>query len=282
MGIALLRFSTKNTKPLADIQRLCHDVLHLELIEYVFVDAICIERSTAKKVSLQDVMSKTRVYMFEPGFPVSLRKEIEEYFVIHGHKNLFGRVADVCHTSHFLRAPLCTLVHDGVTDLEQVLAQMWTKLLHPVIVKTENGTPAQARSIHDIRHLVLPRLLSGEVVECASEPKGQKMTCVVARNIRGKNIYSSPLFDKRSDGRIFASSLPHDQKRDILEKAEHMLLSQSHSFGLVLDFVYTSKGTFLLTATPLDTHHVHNVPSPFSSVGVSAVDILKGSLAFSS
>ncbi len=278
MRIALLSHTREQSKAISAIWNTFASISHVALSRY-FVEDKIVQNEQGARLSLQDIIEASDTFLFHPDFPYHIRHNLEAYFSVHGYKHLFGTMSQYVLPYDFLEIQKKEVINSD-EDIEHTIARLWGSLLHPVAIQKKNKPYEVARTIHDFRRHALPPLVQGEKLECFFEPKGRKLVCGFGRNIRGKAIYRTPLFEIYDAKNVRLSSLSFPEKESILQKLEPFFAVHGSLWGLTIELIHTSKGMHISSLVPIDTTHIHNVPIPFNSVGISGQDILTSCMAW--
>lgn len=224
------------------------------------------------------------LYALDPKIPHFRKENLQHYFDSHGLHSLFG----ISHTStvagHSFLIPTVAEIKDS-NNIEKSLVDMWVSMPHPIVIKKSGTLLREVSSIHDLRLHTLPHVLHGEYVECMHHPKGQKLVCTVMRNTRGKEVYTTPIFEKVMNGqgsKLIAFNASDEEKQRILKNLESFFVNHPTIPTLHIELLKNKQGMYLIHATTINSLSKDTLPETLSAVGIGSLDVLNACISHAS
>lgn len=274
MRVAIIKHSKKNN--ISKIKDIFSRVSNVEILEF-FIDEGKIFTQEGERTTLQNIVETCDTYIFSTTFPHFLRENIMHYFDVHNVPHLYGKMNDRVVVSDEFLLTKSVQVDQNYQDIEHIVAKIWSTMLHPIRLKNKHLISKEIHSVSDLRIHALPRMIQGEMFECVYQPKGRNLVCTLLRNVRGKKVYTTPLFEKITQGsqeKIFSSSLSFMNKQKIIAKLEELFSHYPTIPTLHVELVHTQKGLYIVHATPLNVQTTEMLPHTLHAVGVGGHDIV--------
>lgn len=224
------------------------------------------------------------VYALDQNIPHLKKENLHHYFESHGLSNLYGAPHTFYPSSHSFLNPVIKELKNS-DNIEKSLVDVWTSIPHPVTIRRKEFVPDQVSSIHEFRLYTLPHLLRGECLECIHHPKGQTLICTAMRNTRGKEVYTTPIFEqiKTTHGsKIVTFNASDEEKQSILKNLESFFLHHPTIPTLHVELLKNKQGIYLIHATPINTLSKDLLPETLTAVGISTTDVLQACLSHTS
>lgn len=234
-----------------------------------------------KKISLHEVAIQNDVYVLDTTIPFDIRENLHIYFETYAVRHLYGKMSNLEITPHGFFNSKALEVNGKHPDLERELVNLWTTISHPIRVKRKGKISHEVSSVHELRRIALPHLVSGENIECVYQPKGRKLACTLVRNARGKSVYSTPLFEKvrhHTGSKLFSSSLSFAEKEKIIKNIENLFSCYPSIPTLHVELTLTPKGIYLMHVAPLNEIGKNIIPETLTAVGMQPSEVLKSCL----
>lgn len=234
-----------------------------------------------ENISLHEIAIQSDVYVLDADIPFDVRENLHVYFENYTVHHLYGKTGDVEIVPHEFLDSKAIEVHRNHSDLERELINLWTTISHPIRVKRKGKISHEVSSVHELRRIALPHLISGENIACIYQPKGRKLTCTLIRNARGKSVYSTPLFEKikyQSKDKLFSAALSFNEKEKIIKKIEDLFSHYPSLPTLHVELTLTAKGVYLMHAAPLHEVTKETIPETLTAIGMQPSEVLRSCL----
>lgn len=232
-------------------------------------------------ISLHEIAIQSDVYVLDEDIPFDIRENLHAYFEMYTVRHLYGKTGGIEITPHEFLDSKTLEMHGKHPDLERGIVTLWTTISHPIRVKRKGKISHEISSVHELRRVVLPHLVSGENIECVYQPKGRKLTCTLVRHARGKAVYSTPLFEKvqhQFEEELFSSPLSIAEKEKIIKKIETIFSFYPTLPTLHVELTHTPKGVYLMHAAPLHEITKRVMPKTLLAVGMQPSEVLQSCL----
>lgn len=272
MRVAFIHYNLKKDPTIAELF-LANKTA--ELSEFFLVKERIIDEQ-GQEVIPSEIVENFDVYALDPKIPYLKKENLYHYFENHGLRNLYGSSQILGFSDHGFLDPISSEIKDS-GNIEKTLVDIWTSIPHPVSIKRRDLLSAEIFSVHELRLHALTHILHGEQVECVHQPKGQKITCTLLRNVRGKEVYTTPLFEKIKSVyglKLTTFNVSDHEKNKIVRGLESFFSNHPAIPVLHVELVKNKKGIYVTHATSIGSLSKDLVPETLRAVGLTTTDVL--------